>query len=100
MLETKEQARAQAEILRKEWWSAYQSANVRDPAPGAKEEESKSRARLDALIKEAKDKFGNNKAHPDCDYCREVSVFGGPSHTASSNCRSGRRNHCTCDTCW
>jgi hypothetical protein len=23
-----------------------------------------------------------------------------PNHTASPRCRSGRRNHCTCDTCF
>jgi acyl dehydratase len=36
----------------------------------------------------------------DCDYCKEVSIFGGPGHFASGSCRSGRRAHCTCDTCF
>lgn len=44
---------------------------------------------------------------PDCDYCRHefyardnpVHVFA-PRHTASSRCESGRRSHCTCDTCF
>ena len=44
---------------------------------------------------------------PGCDYCRHefyardqpVHVFA-PRHTASSRCRSGKRPHCTCDTCW
>lgn len=42
---------------------------------------------------------------PDCAYCAEalahptLSAFM-PSHRASPGCRSGRRPHCTCDTCW
>jgi hypothetical protein len=41
-----------------------------------------------------------------CNYCREfyrsahpLNVFA-PRHTASSRCRSGHNNHCTCDTCF
>lgn len=40
---------------------------------------------------------------PDCAYCQEyynhpkLSPFM-PSHRASSRCRSGGHNHCTCDT--
>lgn len=45
---------------------------------------------------------------PDCDICKrefgtEVDPRPGafaPAHEASSSCRSGRRNHCTCDTCF
>lgn len=42
---------------------------------------------------------------PDCSYCQEyynhpkLSPFM-PSHYASPRCRSGSRNHCTCDTCF
>lgn len=42
---------------------------------------------------------------PNCSYCSELfnhptlSPFM-PSHTASVRCRSGRHNHCTCDTCF
>lgn len=36
----------------------------------------------------------------DCLYCVRVNVGGGPSHEASPLCRSGRRAHCTCDTCF
>jgi CobQ-like glutamine amidotransferase family enzyme len=35
-----------------------------------------------------------------CAQCAEVSVFGGPSHNASSACRSGGHPHCTCDACF
>ena len=42
----------------------------------------------------------------DCAACQEfytsalpLDVFA-PRHTASSHCRSGHRNHCTCDTCF
>lgn len=33
-----------------------------------------------------------------CDQCRTDSMM--PSHTASSHCESGKRNHCTCDACF
>jgi hypothetical protein len=33
-----------------------------------------------------------------CD--RERDVDFSPYHDASTNCQSGRRAHCTCDTCW
>lgn len=42
---------------------------------------------------------------PDCSFCREayehptLSAFQ-PSHTAGARCRSGKRNHCTCDGCF
>jgi hypothetical protein len=40
-----------------------------------------------------------------CDYCKEMidhptlNAFM-PRHRASTMCRSGRRSHCTCDTCF
>ncbi len=41
-----------------------------------------------------------------CPGCREryeakdpTSVFA-PNHKASDRCRSGKRPHCSCDTCW
>jgi hypothetical protein len=42
---------------------------------------------------------------PNCRYCDELrdhptlSPFM-PNHTALSSCRSGRHNHCTCDSCF
>jgi hypothetical protein len=37
-----------------------------------------------------------------CEYCKKIAASGGfgPSHFASPNCQSGRRNHCTCSTCF
>ena len=37
-----------------------------------------------------------------CKYCQEIKASGGfgPPHFASPNCQSGRRNHCSCDTCF
>jgi len=46
---------------------------------------------------------------PDCKTCRAEAYARTdkmpydvwmPSHRASSRCRSGGRNHCTCDTCF
>ena len=41
--------------------------------------------------------------YTDCAYCqrekeRNSTFF--PRHQASERCRSGKRNHCTCDTCF
>ena len=36
----------------------------------------------------------------ECDRYRAEGVSFHPSHTASPNCQSGRRAHCTCDTCF
>jgi len=38
---------------------------------------------------------------PGCEYCakhRDDPMM--PPHQASSRCESGKRSHCTCDTCW
>jgi hypothetical protein len=42
---------------------------------------------------------------PTCDRDRAKAnetgrVPFGPSHDASTRCQSGRRSHCTCDTCF
>lgn len=46
---------------------------------------------------------------PECPFCKSEfyaktrtfpqDVFA-PNHTASSRCESGKRSHCTCDTCF
>lgn len=43
----------------------------------------------------------------DCDYCKRMEESGRdpvagffPDHQAMSNCRSGGRDHCTCDGCF
>lgn len=37
-----------------------------------------------------------------CSFCEEIKQNGGfgPSHDASNGCESGKRDHCTCDTCF
>lgn len=37
---------------------------------------------------------------PFCDRMREYGVTFHPDHDASSSCQSGKREHCTCDTCF
>lgn len=121
MLETKEQARQVHTILVKARDEAYRAmtdsfdrdkfyADQKSGISTAPREKYYSadtseayRIALSAereVFEEAKQKFGNNRAHPDCDYCLQVSVFGGPGHETSPRCRSGRSPHCTCDTCF
>lgn len=41
--------------------------------------------------------------YPDCKYCAELLEKGqyfAPHHDAGVCCRSGRRPHCTCDSCF
>lgn len=42
----------------------------------------------------------HNKAINNCKTCQEYKREIYPNHFASSNCESGKRNHCTCDTCF
>lgn len=35
-----------------------------------------------------------------CDRMRAEGVSFHPYHDASMNCQSGKRSHCTCDTCF
>ena len=61
--------------------------------PNEMTEEERKRRQLDA-----------NKAPPGkCAYCDELRERGEtfhPPHRASARCRSGRHDHCTCDTCF
>jgi len=54
------------------------------------------------IVSEAVQKFGRpNPRHPDCSTCLTQSVFpGGPDHEPSEYCRSGKRPHCSCDSCF
>lgn len=39
----------------------------------------------------------------ECNYCdreRKTGTYFHPSHDPSSQCQSGKRPHCTCDTCF
>lgn len=47
------------------------------------------------------------KLYVDCETCQSYKkallkngTYFGPSHSASQFCRSGKRPHCTCDTCF
>lgn len=35
-----------------------------------------------------------------CELCKTYEITGGPGHDPSPNCRSGKRPHCSCDTCY
>lgn len=43
-----------------------------------------------------------NRAHLEetCEMCKMIKGGFGPSHFASTLCRSGKHAHCTCDTCF
>lgn len=44
-----------------------------------------------------------SEANPDCSRCRQFLEEGltlSPRHTASVRCQSGRRSHCSCETCF
>jgi hypothetical protein len=63
---------------------------------GASETRAERIARLEAL----------GSIDPDCRACRDwfyphptLDPFA-PRHRAGAGCRSGHRNHCTCDTCF
>lgn len=43
---------------------------------------------------------GPVKWRADCDYCLSLKTYFAPSHEAMKGCRSGGRNHCTCDGCF
>ncbi|WP_235738957.1 hypothetical protein [Nocardioides alcanivorans] len=53
---------------------------------------------------------GHAKWRSDCDYCVRLTVREGrrvdpatgffPDHQAMAGCRSGGRDHCTCDGCF
>lgn len=118
-METIEEARSVANAAHKVWWDAYGKRkghygyeavphptiqNMKkqvfiydDPAEGERIEAlhlEASRLRFEAVQRFGKPGVGG------CEYCKEVSVFGGPGHSGSPNCRSGRHPHCTCDTCF
>ncbi len=92
MFASKEEVRQKQYELNLQWWAAYS----KDP----KSEETKTlRAELDRVTEEGVQQFAKPQV-PGCRECEVYSVFGGPSHHASSFCRSGKRPHCTCDTCF
>lgn len=36
----------------------------------------------------------------ECEYCNKYKGHMAPNHFASRMCKSGKRNHCTCDACF
>lgn len=38
--------------------------------------------------------------YPQINIGKRISDIFAPRHQASSRCESGKRNHCTCDTCF
>ncbi len=98
MLESRNHARQVHTILHRAWWEAYRATN--GGVKGDIESFRTIKSALDRVIQEAEERFGSDLGHPGCKTCRNVSVFGGPSHDASPNCRSGRHSHCSCDTCF
>jgi hypothetical protein len=97
LLDDLNHARMMHQILHTAWCEAYR---VRHLGEAEAEAERITKGALARVTSEAKLRFGNNSAHPNCDYCLTVSVFGGPGHEPSSFCRSGKRPHCTCDSCY
>lgn len=91
MLANVQEARQQQQALNSLWWDAHKKFG------DTNENTVNLRDQIRALETDAIAKFGMKS---DCEQCRRNSVFGGPGHNASSMCRSGKRNHCTCDTCW
>lgn len=57
---------------------------------------------LDAFIENVERKYPTRRRHVEgCSYCEQnkgASMM--PSHDASLRCESGKRPHCTCDTCF
>lgn len=96
ILESIEHARKVQAILHTAWWSAWcAKAEKVDP-----ESYRLIQSALERVETEAIERFGHNEEHPDCTQCKRYSVFGGPDHDASRRCKSGRKPHCSCDTCY
>jgi hypothetical protein len=93
-LETLQDARAHASALHIAWWNLYTKSK---DSPETAEAHTASKSFHEAVLA----KFGKSHSkYPDCRECISVSVFGGPRHEASKNCKSGKHNHCSCDTCF
>lgn len=50
---------------------------------------------IEDIIKNKKEQYCLN-----CEYCLNTYNSFVPKHFASSQCESGKRNHCTCDICF
>ena len=61
-------------------------------------------AQIDAALADVKRKHRRHKLPPGecktCDRERWLSNEFHPSHDATERCKSGKHNHCSCDTCF
>lgn len=66
-------------------------------------------ATLEEIAEKIKWLEGRGFVDPDCDYCKKTfyphlretgEMRFAPTHKAMSGCRSGGRDHCTCDGCF
>lgn len=50
----------------------------------------------------ATDLYKRRRVDEDCNYCKKNAKTDDmmPWHDANPRCESGKRNHCTCDTCY
>lgn len=112
---TKEEIRQAEWKARDDWFKAYTEMNrnakkewVQEgpykkfaaiPDPETEKRVTELKAVADNLRAEGIRLFATPEV-ADCDTCKSVSVFGGPPHYGSPRCRSGKRPHCTCDTCF
>lgn len=81
------------------YWKDYQESLAAGDAGYAAE--SLQAFEYEAVVSGAdKELIKDNKCGLEgCQYIYGEGGFG-PNHYASSGCKSGRRNHCTCDTCF
>lgn len=96
--ESMDHARLLQSQLHDAWWKLYRETNGGNKGDVAAFENARDQLKI--LETQAISKYGKDKGHPGCSLCLRYSVFGGPGHEPSSMCRSGKKPHCTCDTCF
>ncbi len=98
-LATIAQARAEHSVLLKQWWESYKTNGENHPETVRLNDECV------AVVNQAVEKFATPQV-AGCRTCEVYSIFGGPHHNGSRNCRSGSlasggtRSHCSCATCF
>lgn len=78
----------------------YRGEDELDPKLGIIIEETGARQMTPAELRQAKGIRVSEAPVGECRYCDEYRGRMHPSHDASNNCQSGKRSHCTCDTCF
>lgn len=54
-------------------------------------------------VRDVADNIRKERKEMPCEECETIRTKHGgfgPPHTASRNCESGKRDHCTCDVCF